>query len=149
MIATAARRRRSRPPPALCARALSNTIGTDMTPMSIADRVEAEALKSGKFERLQGHGQPLDLERETQGMPLPKNMEARAEYEMRTAERNGYLSNLGHEGKPLPDRHVTDSRQSMATISQHAQQVTQGRGKPTGPRPGEPVAIPRISDAWK
>ena len=137
-------------PPPLGARALSNTIGTDMTPMSIADRVEADALKSGKLENLKGKGQPLDLDRETQGMPLPKNMEARAEYEMRTAERNGMLSNLGHEGKPLPDRHVGDSRQTMAAISQHAQQATQGGVAPGGAKPhSEPVAIPRISDAWK
>ena len=144
MLATALRHSLRRPPPALGARALA--IGTDMTPMSIADRVEADALKSGKLANLKGHGEPLDLERETQGMPLPKNMEARAEYEMRTAERNGMLSNLGHEGKPLPDRHVSDSRQNMAAVSRHAQQATQGSG--AKPR-GEAVRVPRISDAWK
>ena len=68
----------------------------DMIPMSIADRVEAEAVRRGTFSELSGRGKPLPEEKTTQAhvASLPKNLEGRAEAEMRRAERifNDFLS---------------------------------------------------------
>ena len=98
----------------------------DAIPMSISDRLEAEALKKGTFDQLSGRGKPLSQEGPSQTYiaSLPKNMEARAEAEMRRAERSGLLSNLGFQNEALPEKHVTASGRSQAAIQSHVQQTT-------------------------
>lgn len=100
-------------------------VGPDLTPMSISDRVEAAALRSGAFASLKGKGKPLpegDSETQAHIAQLPKNLEGRAEAECRRASRDGLLSKLGGEGKPLPDNH-RESSMSQASIQQHAQRT--------------------------
>ena len=96
--------------------------------MTISDRVEAEAVRRGTFTGLSGRGKPLPAERESQAHigGVPKNMEARAEAEMRRAERAGMLKGLGGEGKPLEERHVVSgtSTSQQQVIQQHVQQET-------------------------
>ena len=98
----------------------------DAIPMSISDRLEAEALKKGTFDKLSGRGKPLSQEGPSQTYiaSLPKNMEARAEAEMRRAERSGLLSNLGFQNEALPEKHVTASGRSQSAIQSHVQQTT-------------------------
>ena len=83
------------------ARRLS-TLADGPIPMSIADRVEAEAVRRGTLSQLPGRGKPLPEKEETQVAigKLSQNMEARAEAEMRRYDRAGLLKNLGGEGKP-------------------------------------------------
>ena len=96
--------------------------------MSIADRVERAAVKQGALRGLSGEGKPLTANPDSQAhvASLPRNMEARAEGEMRAYERNGWLSNklLGGKDKPLPDSHFRDARLAQAAIQSHAQQST-------------------------
>ena len=100
----------------------------DAIPMTIADRVEAEAVRRGTFSQLSGRGKPLPEDRESQAHVgnMPKNMEARAEAEMRRADRAGMLKNLGGEGQPLEERHVIsgNSASQQQVIQQHVQQET-------------------------
>ena len=103
------------------------TMGDGPIPMSIADRVEAEAVRKGAFKNLSGKGKPLPENSESQAYvaSLPKNMEARAEAEMRRADRAGLLKGLGGEGEPLPDRHVVGSGSNQqAAIQQYVQRET-------------------------
>jgi hypothetical protein len=76
--------------------------------MTIADRKEQQAVMQGSFDHLSGKGKPLsdDPNRSQAHIgALPKNMEGRAEAEMRRAAQAGLLSNLAGEGKPLSDEH--------------------------------------------
>mmetsp|Transcript_5703 Transcript_5703/g.17130 ORF Transcript_5703/g.17130 Transcript_5703/m.17130 type:complete len:127 (-) Transcript_5703:263-643(-) len=109
-------------------RLLSSTarIVDDVLPMTIADRVEAEAVRRGTLAKLSGRGKPLKEERESQAHigGMPKNMEARAEAEMRRAERSGMLKNLGGEGAPLEQRHVVGAVSQQRAIQNHMQKET-------------------------
>ena len=107
------------------ARRLS-TLADGPIPMSIADRVEAEAVRRGTLSQLPGRGKPLPEKEETQVAigKLSQNMEARAEAEMRRYDRAGLLKNLGGEGKPLEDRHVISGGSNQQAIQQHVQKET-------------------------
>ena len=77
--------------------------------MTIADRAMAEAVSAGKLDKLSGAGcKPLKDEPDTQvhAAKLSQNMDARAEAEMRRADREGYFSGLHGKGEKLPDRHA-------------------------------------------
>ena len=52
---------------------------------------------------------------------LPKNMEARAEFEMRKFASRGLLDGLEGEGEPLPYRHNIESSSAHSAIQQHVQ----------------------------
>ena len=54
-------------------------LASDMTPMTIADRIMAEAAKKGSFKNLEGEGKPLTHHENSQAhvATLPKNMAAR------------------------------------------------------------------------
>ena len=54
------------------------------------------------------------------------DMEARAEAEMRRADRAGLLKGLAGEGKPLEERHVASggSNSQHAAIQRHVQKET-------------------------
>ena len=103
-------------------------IGEDVTPMSIADRVEREAVRKGALSGLSGKGKPLNPNPDSQAhvANLHKNMEARAESEMRAYERSGGLSDkvLGGKDQPLPEGHFRDSGRAQAAIRSHVQQST-------------------------
>jgi hypothetical protein len=93
--------------------------------VTIAARAEKEAVRRGDLAGLSGRGKPLPEDALSQArFSLPQNMEARAEAEMRRAERSGLLSKLGGEGDPLPDRHVVSSGSSQAAVQKHVQQET-------------------------
>lgn len=100
----------------------------DAIPMTIADRRMADAVRKGTLSNLPGQGKPLPEGRETQVHigSLPKNMEARAEAEMRRAESAGMLTGLGGEGEPLPEKHYVSGNSSsqQAVIQQHVQRET-------------------------
>lgn len=97
--------------------------------MSIADRVEAAAAKSGAFASLKGRGKPLPegdaATTQAHISQLPKNLEGRAEAECRRAQSVGLFDSLGGKGKPLPDGHGRDSSMAQASIRQHAQRTVQ------------------------
>mmetsp|Transcript_9366 Transcript_9366/g.18953 ORF Transcript_9366/g.18953 Transcript_9366/m.18953 type:complete len:119 (+) Transcript_9366:52-408(+) len=100
----------------------------DVMPMSIADRVEQAAIRKGAFEGLRGKGKPLpeeDPDSQVHVAQLSKNIEGRAEAEMRRASIAGLLDNLGGQGKPLPDSHGRDSSMGQVAIQHHAQVSTQ------------------------
>ena len=99
----------------------SRAFATDVTPMTIADRAMAEAVSAGKLDKLSGAGKPLKDEPDTQvhAAKLSQNMDARAEAEMRRADREGYFSNLHGKGEKLPDRHASGS--SAAAVNAHVQ----------------------------
>ena len=100
------------------------SIGSDVVPMSIADRVELDYKRAGKLDELPLRGRPLPDEPDTQAaLPLPKNMEMRAEAEMRRGLAAGLLENLAGEGSPLPDRHAADSSLGHAAMQAHARQA--------------------------
>ncbi|EOD15619.1 hypothetical protein EMIHUDRAFT_103150 [Emiliania huxleyi CCMP1516] len=88
--------------------------------------VQAEAVRRGTLAKLSGRGKPLKEERESQAHigGMPKNMEARAEAEMRRAERSGMLKNLGGEGAPLEQRHVVGAVSQQRAIQNHMQKET-------------------------
>ena len=66
-------------------------------PMTIADRRMADAVQSGALSGLSGEGKPLAEQTTTQVLTasLSKNMEARAEAEMRRYSASGFLKDLG------------------------------------------------------
>ena len=99
----------------------SRGFATDVTPMTIADRAMAEAVSAGKLDKLSGAGKPLKDDPETQihAAKLSQNMDARAEAEMRRADRQGYFSGLHGKGEKLPDRHASGS--SAAAVNAHVQ----------------------------
>ena len=115
----------------IAARRLCTAAQRDAIPMSIADRVEAEAVRKGTLSNLSGAGKPLPEEKSTQVhvASLPKNMEGRAEAEMRRAERAGLLKNLGGEGQPLAERHVVSggSNTQQQAVQQHVQKESLGK----------------------
>jgi hypothetical protein len=87
--------------PCATARAFS---GVQYRPMTVADRVMAEAVERGELSGLEGEGRPLSGENsQAHVAALPKNMEARAEAEMRRYARAGLLDSLGGQGEPLPE----------------------------------------------
>lgn len=93
--------------------------------MSIADRVEAAAVKRGTLSNLPGQFKPLPEERQTQVhiSTVPKNMEARAEAEMKRADRAGMLKGLG--GGALAERHAVGSgSHTQQAIQQYVQKET-------------------------
>ena len=86
--------------------------------MSISDRIEKAALKQGKLDHLRGHGQPLPDEPESQAhTTLPRNLEARAEYEMRAAIARGELDELAGRGQPMRDAYTAEA--SEAAMHHH------------------------------
>jgi len=97
--------------------------------MSIADRVEAAAAKSGAFATLKGKGKPLPegdaSTTQAHLSQLPKNLEGRAEAECRRAQSVGLFDKLGGQGKPLPNNHGRESSMAQASIQQHAQRSVQ------------------------
>ena len=97
------------------------------TPMASRafDRAMAEAVSAGKLDKLSGAGKPLKDEPDTQvhAAKLSQNMDARAEAEMRRADREGYFSNLHGKGEKLPDRHATGN--SGAAVNAHVQKSAQ------------------------
>ena len=99
----------------------------DVTPMTIADRVEQAAVRKGAFAGLRGRGKPLpeeDSDSQVHVAQLSKNIEGRAEAEMRRASATGLLDNLGGEGQPLPESHGRDSSMGQAAIQHHTQAST-------------------------
>jgi len=91
----------------------------DLIPMTIADRAMAAAEKKGALKNLSGAGKPLTYENtQAHVTALPKNIEARAEAEMRRAARTGLLSNLGGEGEPLPEERALHGAGSGGAASQ-------------------------------
>ena len=106
----------------------------DIIPMSIADRAMAAAVKSGSLSKLEGEGKPLRNDPETSQVhigAMPKNMEGRAEAEMRRAAHVGLLNNLAGEGAPLDEEYQARSAAVGASgisaqerIQMHAQKST-------------------------
>ena len=86
-------------------RGLARVAFDDCIPMSIADRAEADAVKRGSLSQLSGRGKPLKENTNSQAhiLSLSKNMEGRAEAEMRRAVQTGMLRNLAGEGEPLDE----------------------------------------------
>ncbi len=108
------------------ARALARQ-ADDLTPMSIADRVEAAAAKSGALRGLSGEGKPLSNDPDSSQVhvaKLSRNMEARAEAEMQQYSRSGLLRDLAGEGEPLPETHLRTSGTSQSSIQSHVQKET-------------------------
>lgn len=100
----------------------------DMIPMTIADRIEQQAVTAGTFENLSGSGKPLSQDpNHTQVHigALPKNMDARAEAEMRRAVHSGLLKDLAGEGKPISDEHAALKAAGSSGGPQAAQQRIQ------------------------
>ena len=102
----------------------------DVTPMSIADRVEQQAVKSGQFDKLRGKGKPLpdeDPESQVHMAQLSKNLEGRAESEMRRAGAMLREISAERKGEALAESHGRDSSMAQASIQQHAQASTRGK----------------------
>ena len=86
--------------------ALSRMLADDLIPMSRADRMMQQSKQ--QLKGLKGEGKPLrdDPDSQVHIASFSKNMEARAEAEMRHAARQGMLQDLAGEGEPLRERHV-------------------------------------------
>ena len=98
----------------------------DLNPMTISDRVEADAVARGSLSGLSGEGKPLseaDENSQVHVAKVHKNMEARAEAEM---QRYGRTIGFTGDGKPLPEEsHPRGPAQ--AAIQAHAQKSALGK----------------------